>query len=183
MSALPPSRPSPATHRRTSVAAVAWLAAVCLPLVAGSSALAASAPARCAPPGPLLSKTITQDARADGTSEITEYLARGEYRVTRCGRNGRFEVSQTVSPILDPDGGVTLVTTQRQEPGVIMEALYGDPTERSWADEFRATRAASRAQIIPPTVPSATAPSAVPSTLPRGPVEGDRRQGRLRDPG
>jgi hypothetical protein len=97
---------------------------------------------------------------------MTEYLPGGEYRVTRCGRDGRPQVSQTVSPILDPDGGVTLVVTKRQEPGIIMEALYGDPTERTWAADFRASRAASRAAIIPPTAPSPTPPAAVPSSLP-----------------
>jgi len=170
MPAVPPFRRAPSAPRRSSRAAVACIAAACLALVAGCTAMTASAAPRCAPFGPLLSTTVTQDQRADGTSEVTEYLARGEYRVTRCGRNGRPEVSQTVSPIVDPDGGVTLVTTKREEPGVVMEALYGDPAEHSWAEDFRATRAARRAAIIAPTVPSPTPPSAVPSTVPAAPA-------------
>ena len=179
MPAVPPLLSTPPPARRSTRATVAWIAAACLPLVAAGTATTASAAPRCAPPGPLLSTTVTQDQRADGTSEITEYLARGEYRVTRCDRSGRLQVSQTVSPIVDPDGGVTLVTTKREEPGVVMEALYGDPSERTWAEEFRASRAARRAAILPPTVPSPTPPTAVPTTVPATPAAAPARKDGL----
>ena len=171
-----PSHPILSVARRTIRAgAVALVAAACLP----AGAAPASAALRCDPPGPLLSTTVAQDAHADGTSEITEFLPRGAYRVTRCDRHGRMQVSETVGPILDPDGGVALVTIKREQPGVTVEPLYGDPAERSWAADFRASRAARRAATLPPTAPSPTAPAAVPSRLPepaapaKGP-DGDR---------
>ena len=154
-------------------------------LAAAGTLLAGAAPAsaalRCDPPGPLLSTTVAQDAHADGTSEITEFLPRGEYRVTRCDRNGRMQVSETVGPILDPDGGIALVTIKRQEPGVTVEPLYGDPTERSWAADFRASRAARRAATLPPTAPSPTPPAAVPSSLPE-PAAPSKAPGRKGEP-
>jgi hypothetical protein len=165
MSAVPALRPFPPAARAPRRAGLAALA--CLLLIgAAAPARAAAAPGRCTPFGPPVSDTVTPEAHADGTSELTEYLPRGEYRVTRCGRDGRAQVSQTVSPIVDPDGGVTLVTTRRQEPGVLVEALYGDPTERSWAADFGASRAARKADLLPPTEPSPTPPSAVPPSLP-----------------
>ena len=166
-----------AAQRATRATAAALAAAGCL--LAGAAP--ASAALRCDPPGPLLSTTVAQDAHADGTSEITEFLPRGEYRVTRCDRSGRMQVSETVGPILDPDGGIALVTIKRQEPGVTVEPLYGDPTEHSWAADFRATRAARRAATLPPTVPSPTAPAAVPSRLPE-PAAPAKGAGRKDDP-
>jgi len=166
MPAVHPSRRSLLHARRSLRAGVTAFAAACVPLAAGGAPASAATAQRCTPPGGPVSARVVQDARPDGSSEMTEYLPGGEYRVTRCGRDGRLQVSQTVSPILDPDGGVTLVVTERQEPGIIMEALYGDPTERTWAADFRASRAASRAAILPPTAPSPTPPAAVPSTLP-----------------
>jgi hypothetical protein len=179
MPTVHPSRPRPsAAQRATRAAAAALAAAGCL--LAGAAP--ASAALRCDPPGPLLSTTVAQDAHADGTSEITEFLPRGEYRVTRCDRQGRMQVSETVGPILDPDGGVALVTIKRQEPGVTVEPLYGDPTERSWAADFRATRSARRAATPPPTVPSPTPPAAVPSSLPE-PAAPSKGAGRKGEPG
>ncbi len=182
MPAVSPLRPSLLTARRARRAGVAAAAACALLLAGGGPASAAAAP-RCAPFGAPVSTTVTQDARPDGTAEVTEYLPRGEYRVTRCGRNGRPQASQTVSPLLDPDGGVTLVTTRREEPGVVVEALYGDPTERSWAADFRASRAARQADLIEPTVPSPTPPSTVPSSLPEpAPGPPAAKAGRRQDP-
>ncbi len=174
MSAAPAlPRPFPGARRYARSAAVA-LATACALLTGGagsaSAAAAAATTVRCAPPGPALSATVAYEQHGDGTSEVTEFLPRGEYRVTHCGRDGDFEVSDTVSPLLDPDGGVTLVTTEHLEPGVAVDMLYGDPTERAWAEDFRATRAARRAAVIPPTVPSPTPPAAVPSSLPPEPA-------------
>jgi hypothetical protein len=174
--AVHPSRTSLLPAQRARRAGVAVAAACTLLMTAGGPASAAAAP-RCAPFGPPVSATVTHEEGSDGTAELTEYLPRGEYRVTRCGRDGRPDVSQTVSPILDPDGGVSLVTTRREEPGVIMEALYGDPTEQSWAADFRASRAARKAATMAPTAPSPTPPSTVPSTLPERPAKGDKHTG------
>jgi hypothetical protein len=137
---------------------LASLTAACSLLAVAAQAAPAAAP--CTPPGQLRSAQVARADRPDGTSELTEYLAGGEYRVTRCGASGRMTVSQTVSPIADPDGGVVLVPTETEAPGRHVATLYGDPSEPSWAKEFRAARAALRAAVIPPTVP-ATAPPAV----------------------
>ncbi|MDP1849224.1 MAG: matrixin family metalloprotease [Solirubrobacteraceae bacterium] len=173
-----PSRPTPPAparaHRRLAVA----LAAGCALLAAGVAATPVPAAPRCDPPGPPLSATVARDAHPDGTAEVTEYLPRGEYRVTRCSRDGRPQISETVSPILDPDGAIALVTTKREEPGAVMEALYGDPTERTWADDFRASRAARRATTPPPTVPSPVPATAVAPSVPEPAAEAP---GRSRD--
>jgi hypothetical protein len=173
MPAIHPSRPSLLPARRARrVGAV--VATACTLLVTAAWPAGAAAAPRCAPFGPPASAAVTHDERPDGTAELTEYLPRGEYRVTRCGRDGRPDVSETVSPILDPDGGVSLVTTRRQEPGVIMEALYGDPTEGTWAADFRASRAARKAATMAPTAPSPTPPSVAPSSLPERPAKGTK---------
>jgi hypothetical protein len=89
----------------------------------------------------------------DGTAEVTAFAPGGGYQVTRCGRDGRPVVSQTVSPILDPDGGSVLVPTERVQDGVTVAMLYGDPADPGWAAQFRAARREIAAQVIPPTVP------------------------------
>jgi hypothetical protein len=175
MPADQPSRPTPRAPARSPRRLAAALAAGCALLTTGVAATPASAAPRCDPPGPPLSATVARDAHSDGTSEVTEYLPRGEYRVTRCGRDGRPRVSETVSPILDPDGGVALVTTRREEPGVVMEALYGDPGERTWAADFRASRAARRATTPPPTVPSPIPAAAVAPSVPESAAEAPGR--------
>jgi hypothetical protein len=157
----PAFRPSPLHARRPGRAAVA-LAAACALLGAAAGPAHAAATARCAPPGPPLSANVDHEEHADGSTALTEFLPRGEYRVTRCDRAGRRQVSETVSPILDPDGGVALATTEREEPGVMVDVLYGDPTERSWAADFRASRAARRDATIEPTAPSPVPAAAVP---------------------
>ena len=115
----------------------------------------------CSPPGALRTTDVERERRADGTSEITEYLARGEYRVTRCDPDGGLVVSQTVSPIRDPDGGVALVPTEIQRPNVTVSVLYGDPDEPVWAAAFRASRASLRAVTIAPTDPIEKTPVAI----------------------
>ena len=167
--AVPASLPSP----RRSPRALAALAALSAALIA-AAALPASAPAapRCAPADGLRTAAIERTQHRDGSAEVTEYLSRGAYRVTRCGADGRPRVSQTVSPILDPDGGVTLVPTERQEPGLTVSLLYGDPSEPSWAADFRATRAAREAATLAPTTPApAQAPRPRrPRRVPRRPL-------------
>ncbi len=170
-----PSRPTPSAPAPSRRRLAAALAAGCALLTAAVSVAPAAAAPRCDPPGPPLSATVAHGAQPDGTAEVTEYLPRGEYRVTRCGRDGRPQISETVSPILDPDGGIALVTTKREQPGVVMEALYGDLTEPTWADDFRASRAARRTTTPPPTVPSPIPAAAVPSSLPQPAAEASGR--------
>jgi hypothetical protein len=135
---------------------LASVAAACS-LFAVAAGTASAAPP-CTPPGQLRSAELARADRPDGTSEVTEYVAGGEYRVTRCGAKGQLIVSQTVSPIADPDGGVALVPTETEVPGRSVATLYGDPTEPTWSNEFRAARATLRAAVLPPTVPAATPP-------------------------
>ena len=130
--------------------------------------------APCTPPGQLRSAEVARADRPDGSSEITEYVAGGEYRVTRCGAKGQLIVSQTVSPIADPDGGVALVPTETEVPGRSVSTLYGDPTEPSWSNEFRAARAALRAAVIPPTRPAATPPVVAAPSLPEAAAAASR---------
>ena len=76
--------------------------------------------------------------RPDGTSEVTEFTAGGGYRVTRCGRDGRVVVSQTVSPILGPgrhDRASSRPSARSRASRSRM--LYGDPADPRWAAEFR----------------------------------------------
>jgi len=115
----------------------------------------------CSPPGQARSTDIARERRPDGTSEVTEYLARGEYRVTRCEPDGALIVSQTVSPIRAPDGGVALVPTEIERPDVAVSVLYGDPNEPRWAADFRAKRAPLRAATIAPTDPIEETPIAI----------------------
>jgi hypothetical protein len=151
---------------------LASVAAACSLLAV--SAEAASAAPSCTPPGQLRSAQVARADRPDGGSEITEYVAGGEYRVTRCGAKGQLIVSQTVSPIADPDGGVALVPTETEVPGRSVSTLYGDPTEPTWSQEFRNARAALRAAVIPPTVAAATAPVVPATSLPEAATAGSR---------
>ena len=152
---------------RCSRWAVAASAALGIALI-GAVALPASASAapRCAPADGLRSAAVDRRQHADGTAQLTEYLAGGAHRVTRCGADGRPRVSQTVSPILDPDGGITLVPTERQEPGLTVSLLYGDPSEPSWAADFRANRAAVQAAAAIPAVAPTTPPPPAPADAP-----------------
>ncbi len=124
----------------------------------------AQAAAKCSPLGEQRSAAVARADRPDGTSEVTEFLAAGAYRVTRCGRGGKALISQTVSPIADPDGGVAYVPTESEGPGFTAAALYGDPSEPTWAASFRAQRAKIRASTLAPTAPAPTAVAPLPAT-------------------
>lgn len=107
----------------------------------------------CEPNGAMRTADVERDSNANGSSEVTEYMAGGEYRVTRCDKTGDLVVSQTVSPIRDPAGGVALVPTETERPGVTVSILYGDPDDPVWAADFRESRAALREATIAPTEP------------------------------
>jgi hypothetical protein len=124
----------------------------------------AQAAAHCTPLGKQRSASVARADRPDGSSEVTEFLGAGAYRVTRCGKAGNALISQTVSPIADPDGGVAYVPTDSEGPGFTAAALYGDPSEPSWAASFRAQRSKVRASTLPPTAPAATEVDPLPAT-------------------
>ena len=57
--------------------------------------------------------------------------------------------------------------TERQEPGLTVSLLYGDPSEPSWAADFRAHRAAVQAATATPAVaPTTTPPTAAAAAPP-----------------
>ncbi len=154
-----------ATLQRAAATLTFLALAPCAPAAAASASTPQS-PDGCAPASSAPAASAARSAQADGTSELTEFQPGGGYRVTRCAKDGRLLVSQTVSPIVDPDGGTVLVPTERSQDGVTVAMLYGDPSDPRWAADFRAARGDLRAQVIPPTVPAAP-PVALP--LP-GPV-------------
>jgi hypothetical protein len=136
-----------------SLLPAAAVLALASPLSLASAA--AAAPPSCAAPDATPAVSIARSARVDGATEVTRFDATGGYQVTRCAPGGRVLVSQTVSPIRDPDGSLTLVPTETEAPGVRVAALYGDPAEPGWAAAFRASRAGIRARMLQPTVPDA----------------------------
>lgn len=68
-----------------------------------------------------------------------------------CGRGGELEVSQTVAPVADPDGGTTMVPISRQVPGSALHLLYGDPSDPVWAEDFRRHRSELKDKVLGPT--------------------------------
>jgi hypothetical protein len=148
-------------RRAHLVAVPAGVAALVLAWsVSAVSVPAAVAPPKpCVPPAGLRSERVARTTRADGVQEVTEFEGRGEYRVTRCTRDGRLLVSQTVSVIADPDGGVVRVPTTFETPDHVLYALYGDPEDPVWAAVFRAGRAALQRRTIPPTEPTPEKPA------------------------
>lgn len=143
------------SRRLLSLLPTAAVLALASPLSLASAA--APAPPSCSSPDPIRAVSVARADRADGASEVTRFDAAGGYQVTRCAKGGRALVSQTVSPIRDPDGGLTLVPTETEAPGVHIAALYGDPSEPGWAASFRAGRAGIRARMLQPTAPEPAA--------------------------
>ncbi len=155
MPAVLPSVRTPRARRRPTLStALALAVAALVPAVAAQSAAAAPS---CSSPDPVRALSVASAERPDGSSEVTRFDGSGGYQVTRCARGGRVLVSQTVSPIRDPDGGTTLVPTETEAPGVRVAALYGDPSEPGWAAAFRASRDGLRATTAPPTEPESAA--------------------------
>jgi len=131
-------------------------------------------PAACKPPDDLRSTNIAREERANGASEVTEFVAGGEYRVTRCDSDGDLLVSQTVSPIRAPDGDVAVVPTKIERPGSTVSVLYGDPDDPRWAADFKENEAALRGSTIAPTEPPPRPPAAVVPNTPAAATAGRR---------
>jgi len=132
-------------------------------------------PAACKPPDDdLRSTSIARDERANGASEVTEFVAGGEYRVTRCDSDGDLLVSQTVSPIRAPDGSVAVIPTKIERPASTVSVLYGDPDDPRWAADFKEKEAALRRSTIAPTEPPPRPPAAVVPNTPAAATAGRR---------
>jgi hypothetical protein len=110
---------------------------------------------RCVPLGGLLvGRTIRRGLR-NGGNEVTERLANGVYRVTRCGRTGALTSSMTVAPVRDPDGRRVLAPAAIVRGGRLLTLDYGDPRDPSWARVWRRVRARVAASVIAATRGSA----------------------------
>src|SRR5262249_51832601 len=127
-----------------ATARAAWKASS--PSSSGAVLGIALAVALCAPPGGLQSTDI---ARATG--EVTEYFAGGLYRVTRCDADGTVTRSQTVAPILTPDGGYERAPIGEFRGNAFVASTYPDPDDPTWGKLWVKQRARVRAEVIPPT--------------------------------
>jgi len=138
-------------------------------------------PVACKPPDDLRSTNIARDERANGASEVTEFVAGGAYRVTRCDSDGELLVSQTVSPIRAPDGHVAVVPTEIERPGSTVSVLYGDPDDPRWAADCKENEAALGGSTIAPTEPPPGSPVAVVPNTPAAATPGGRSARVARD--
>lgn len=132
-------------RRLLLLSAGALLAAVAVPPMSMAAA------ADCSPPGFVEAERVARADRPNDRSEVTQYIRGGIYRVTRCDSAGNVEIVQTVAPILDPDGGTTMVPIEIGEPAHELYFTYGDPTDPGWSQEFRLARKALMDRVIPPT--------------------------------
>src|SRR5436190_9050371 len=109
---------APAALRRSALPlTLIGLALACSAGPAAAASVAAGPPS-FSPPGGVRSQQVAGAIRPDRTSEVTEFAADGGYRVTRCATDGRVLDTETVSPILGPDGVAVLVPTEREQQGV-----------------------------------------------------------------
>ena len=106
---------------------------------------------RCVPLGGLLvSRTIRRGLR-NGGDEVTERLADGVYRVTRCDRGGTLTSSMTVAPVRDPDGRRVLAPAAIVRGGRLLTLDYGDPRDPRWVRTWRRVRARVAASVTAAT--------------------------------
>ena len=75
--------------------------------------------------GLVVAKTIRRNLK-DG-SEVTEPLANGGYRITRCDNQGRTTIGMTVLPIADTGGKRHLLPAVIVRRKTIIAPTYGDP--------------------------------------------------------
>lgn len=134
------------------------LSAACLMLAFATNASAApgnnGANRDCRPPGPPLSAMTSNREWRAGAEEITEYLAGGGYRVTRCDEEGGISESQTLVPLLLPGGETSLVPIHKYKAGgPTISLTYGDPTDPNWVEKYKAAKPAIDREMLPPGRP------------------------------
>ena len=180
-----PTTPRRATRANDRLALASVVALSCALWLSPAQQAHAAAGSPCAPSVAAPGQSVASAARADGGSELTQFAPDGGYKVTRCGKGGGLVASQTVSPIVAPGGASVLVPTEREEAGVKVAMLYGDPSEATWAAAFQADRAAIAASVIAPTVRPAVPPVAQdPGPVDAGtPAAGAGSQGASKDSG
>jgi len=143
---------------RRSTALVALGVAAAFAAAPAPTSRATEAPAtaqagarRCVPLGGLLvSRTIRRGLR-NGGNEVTEKLADGVYRVSRCDRAGTLTSSMTVAPVRDPDGRRVLAPAAIVRGGRLLTLDYGDPRDPKWAGAWRRVRARVAASVTAAT--------------------------------
>ena len=109
--------------------------------------------------GLLVRQTIRRGLR-NGGNEVTERLANGVYRVTRCDRAGALTSSMTVEPVADPDGRRVLAPEAIVRGRRLLTLDYGDPRDPRWARVWRRVRARVAASVTAATRGSARPDSA-----------------------
>lgn len=115
---------------------------------------------RCVPLGGLLVRQTIRRGLRNGGNEVTEPLANGVYRVTRCDRAGALTSSMTVEPVPDPDGRRVLAPGAIVRGHRLLTLDYGDPRDPRWARVWRRVRARVAASVIAATRGSARPDSA-----------------------
>jgi len=117
--------------------------------VADPSAQASATP--CIPAhGLVVAMTIRR--KLDDGSEVTEPLAGGGYRITRCDTTGRTTVGMTVLPIADTGGKRPLLPAVIVRRKTIIAPTYGDPIgDTRYRKVFHRGLAKLLATVLPPT--------------------------------
>ena len=118
-------------------------------------ATAPAAAKRCVPLGGLLVRQTIRRGLRNGGNEVTERLADGMYRVTRCDRADTMTSSMTVAPVRDPDGHRVLAPAAIVRGHRLLTLDYGDPSDPRWAGAWRRVRARVAASVTAATRGSA----------------------------
>jgi Matrixin len=152
--------PNVLTRRATLVVAVgvaAAFAGAAAPTAAADRAPASAqaGPKRCLPLGGLLVERTIRRGLRNGGDEVTERLANGVYRVTRCDRAATLTSSMTVAPVRDPDGRRVLAPAAIVRGPRLLTLDYGDPRDPRWARVWRRVRARVAASVTAATRGSA----------------------------
>ena len=102
-----------------------------------------------------MAKTIRRKLK-DG-SEVTEPLANGGYRITRCDTKGRTTTGMTVLPIADTGGKRYLLPAVIVRRKLIVAPTYGDPIrDTRYREVLRRGLKKLLATVLPPTPGHAT---------------------------
>src|SRR6478735_4100513 len=116
---------------------------------AGPPARAAAKP--CLPARGLVVAMTIRRSLKDG-SEVTEPLANGGYRITRCDTQGRTTIGMTVLPIADTGGKRVLLPAVIVRRKTIIAPTYGDPVrDTRYGTVFHRALAKLLASVLPPT--------------------------------
>ncbi|CAB4875525.1 unannotated protein [freshwater metagenome] len=134
--------------KRTGIGLVLVVALTAL-IFPGTSA-AETLRVACLPPGGLVAAEVAQDVSPAGV-EVTEFLADGAYRVSRCAVSGTLELSTTVALVTDPTGRRVRARVQRTTPASTTLYTYGDPADENWSAEWEASLPTVRAETPAPT--------------------------------